>query len=183
MKHHGCRLEYQWSRYSLRHKRTTNFNQIVHNYYVVPIIIMKSRFWELCVPHTCLVDLSPMPSGRCLEQPRDLEIQQSTCVHTSCCGSEVYILHQPGYPREEYGLSQLVYGAVKYYCGVQCLVFEIFNSPIILVHLPLVCHPADPPFDPVHLGASQLHLLGSLVGLSTFLGISLGIIGILMKKE
>jgi len=55
MKLHGHQLKYRWSRYSLRHKRTTDFSQIVRNYYAVPIFIMKSRFWGLCVPHTCLV--------------------------------------------------------------------------------------------------------------------------------
>jgi len=54
MKRHGHQLKYQWSRYSLRHKRTTNFSQIVCNY-AVPIFIMKSRFWGLCVPPPFLV--------------------------------------------------------------------------------------------------------------------------------
>jgi len=44
----------------IRHKRTTNFNQIIHNYYAVPIFITKSRFLGLCVPHTCLVGFAPM---------------------------------------------------------------------------------------------------------------------------
>jgi len=44
----------------IRQKRTTNFNQIVHKYYAVPIFIMKSHFWGLCIPHTCLVGLTPM---------------------------------------------------------------------------------------------------------------------------
>ena len=37
-----------------------NFYQIVHNYYAVPIYIMKSCFLGLCVPHTCSVRLAPM---------------------------------------------------------------------------------------------------------------------------
>jgi len=45
---------------TIKHKRNINFNQIVHNYYAVPIFIMKSRFLGLCVLHTCLVGLAPM---------------------------------------------------------------------------------------------------------------------------
>ena len=58
-KHHDRILEYRWSGTPTRHKRTINFNQIVHIYYAVPIFIMG-----LCVPHTCLVGLAPMQSAR-----------------------------------------------------------------------------------------------------------------------
>ena len=52
MKHYGCQLDGPGT--PIRHKRSTNFNQIVHNYYAVPIYIMKSRFWGLRVPHIYL---------------------------------------------------------------------------------------------------------------------------------